>query len=168
MLFDIAAVSMILGGAYLVDREIRRRVETRRVLNQLLAVASADFNEAVQSLMKTPEDLTDEALETLSMMSSTGFAKNSEKRFLAALRAARRKSSSSEPAADPTLSMRPELKELFFKAVAAWFNIMTHKSSRYHQKISLEALRAEADHFVAPRRELATASEMQSGQPSFC
>lgn len=169
MLIDIIAVSLLGCGAWAVNSFLKKRIEKRRVLNRLLAVASEDFHHAVDSLLKTPEDLPVEVLETLEMMCRSGFSDNSEKRFLAALRRARQ--SGKRERADRRLDlsgMRSELQSLFGKAVASWFNIMAHKSTRYHDKILIEMLRSEADHFNGPKRELATAAEMHMGNASHC
>ncbi|MFH5773562.1 hypothetical protein ACHFJ0_04865 [Paracoccus sp. NGMCC 1.201697] len=166
LIVDIFAVAAVAGAAFGFDRYLRMRIQRRRVHNRLLAVASEDFHEAASSMMRTPADIPDEVLKTLSMMSETGFGKDSEKNFLEALRAARRKGSVKR-AEQSDLSksldgMRDELKALFLKAGTSWFNIMTHKSGRYHRMIRLEAMMADADRIETPQQAISTAAGMRT------
>lgn len=169
MLIDAVAIALVAATAYFTNKYLKHRIERKRALNRLLAVASEDFHKSARSLLKTPDELPQEVLNALSMMSRTGFEEGSEKMFLEALRTARKEkgrttdSISRRPGlnADIINGMRQELQDLFVKAVMAWFNIMTHKSARYHDKIAMEELKAEAERFVGPSREIATASYMR-------
>ena len=162
MILDIALVSTLAGGALLVDQFLRMKVERRRILNRLLAVASEDFHNATQSMLKTPEDLPDSVLDALSIMSESGFSRGSERQFLRAMRVMRETPAPKSRLSEDSHEMRPELETLFRKAAVAWFNIMTHKSGRYHRKIFLEAMKANADRIAPDRQAIGTASGMQA------
>lgn len=160
MILDIALISALAFGAFIADRKIKARIERRKILNRLMAVASEDFHSAARSMLKTPEEIPDSVLDVLSTMSRTGFAKGSEKQFLHALRSMRKTPAPSTTVANGYKEMRPEMQALFRKSAAAWFNIMTHKSGRYHDKIAIEALKAEADRIEPHKQAISTASGM--------
>ncbi|AZV00227.1 hypothetical protein pben1_p70 [Paracoccus phage vB_PbeS_Pben1] len=164
-IWDILAIALCGGAVALFSRYLHRRLERRRVLNRLLAVASEDFHDAASSLLKTPQDLPDEVLDSLSMMSRTGFSRGSERAFLIALQRSRlvEKSSKGQPSNSlikAIKNMRPELQSIFGKAVVAWFNIMTHKSGPYHQKIRIEALKGEAARIAPDQQAISAATSM--------
>lgn len=129
----IAAIVIVLLYGDLVGKRLRFRSQ----LTSMLALADQEFYKAVHSILKTPEDLSDEILESISMMSETIADKNGEKLFLDALRRVRsRAEKNSLP--DPSEALRPELQVLYQQAVNSWAKAMTFKSIRYFTKISRE------------------------------
>jgi len=128
-------------------------------------VASQDFHDAAKKVLQTPGDLPDSVLDRLSIMSRTGFQRGSEKAFLSAIKAARAAPPEHGRPGDfiaDLESLRPELRALVLKAMAAWFNIMTHKSGRYHDKIAIETIKAKAERMPPDRQAIAAASNMQA------
>lgn len=136
------AVVAAAGGATVFAAWLDRKIEKRRVLNSLLALGSEQFFTATDKIMKTPDDVPDPVLDLLMFMARSAFGDGSEKAFLRALRRSRAEPPNpSDELFASVAVMRKELQVLLGDAVAAWFNIMTHKSSKYHDLIALEALR---------------------------
>lgn len=136
------AISAAVGFAKWLDWKI----QMRHVSNRFLAAADEEFFSAANKMLKTPDDIPESVLDLIQMMSVTGFSRGSEKSFLRALQETRKDHGETDQALVRDLAgMRPQLRELLATAVAAWFNIMTHKSSRYHRLIAVEASRSKLD-----------------------
>lgn len=109
-------------------------LERRSTSIQLLMVASTDFFENAEKLMKTPDELPESVLVALQTMIST-MNDNGARLFLRALRRANRNSEfeAKQPGqlAKDVSEMRPELKKLFMSANISWLNYSMYRHEIY-------------------------------------
>lgn len=168
IVLDLSVLIAGVAGLWVVNRALARRILKRKLHNRLLAVASEEFFESAEKLMKTPDELPDPVLDMLSMMSRTGMSPGSERVFLDALKRSRQgqtKDAASRKMSDAIGSMRKELQDIFRDAACAWFNVMTHKSTLYYQKIATEEMQAQAQRIKPKDQAMRTLSSMKT---SFC
>ncbi len=124
MVADILIITVIAVFAVLAGMAARTYLRFRHVSNRLLALATKEFHDAADSLMKTSEELPDELLDLLEMMDRTAFQKGADRKLLKMVRA-----SSANAGSPPQWlnEIRKPLRELFGKTVASWLNIMMYR-----------------------------------------
>ncbi|WP_341366198.1 hypothetical protein [Yoonia sp. BS5-3] len=121
---------IILAALFLLGFELYLRA--RGLANRVMENASRDFFESSNSMMDTPDDVPDMVLDILSQMGNMAQDKSVSfdlARVGTKLRAGGAASSEEVLVFRAEVeSMRPELKELFKKAVTAWLGYVTHQN----------------------------------------
>lgn len=151
MTADIILWLIVIVSAILLYLTVDAVMSWRNLSNKFLAVASADFHKAAESLMKSSSELPSSVLDTLSFMNKSAFADGMPKAFLRSMRRqSRRKNTitdSSEGASNfaDLESLRPELKTLVGNLAAAWLNILTHRSVLCNFMLSMEIMRIQVN-----------------------
>lgn len=130
----------------------------RTLSNQILAVASKDFHEASNSMLDTPEDIPDSILDVLSKMDRTAQRRGASS-MLASAMAQGNESKMAQLSRDRIdfqqdfEKMRPELQDLFHKAVAGWFNYLSHQNVVDNLRINFAIMRMKPQGLDTSRAE---------------
>lgn len=112
-------------------------LKVKSVMNKALEIATHDFDQAVHSLLKTPEELPDPILDFVEAMGDIAFRRGLPRQLaFYALSNGRKKTSTnlststnrSNEVNEAVDLMREELQELFTKAAAAWIRIISLRS----------------------------------------
>lgn len=138
--FMLIIVALVVASSFVF---ITMYVRVKQVWNGMLALWVKDYHEAVESLLKTPEDLPDGVLDAISTMNRTAFADGSHWRLRKLVMLDRkgllqRRDKPHLELAKQIEGMRPELRSLFARANEAWLNIMCNRSIVVGALISIE------------------------------
>lgn len=145
LFFWILLACLALASVWLSGHFVR----SRTVSTKLLAVASKEFFENAEKLLKTPEELPDSVLEALETMSQSIDNGHGSRALLDSLRMANSDANTEESPSELQRDfegMRPELVEFFGLAVAGWLNFVTHRHFIIQQKINMELARMAVKH----------------------
>jgi ABC-type protease/lipase transport system fused ATPase/permease subunit len=133
-------------------------LRARTLSNRLLAVASNQFFEATDSLLKSAEEIPMSVLEVVETMNDSATKRKAHWTLLKAVKLknsyrAESKDEKESFAAD-VQNMRPELRDKFEESVIAWLNYLTHQNIytmarigftvMKHRSTGLDHSRAEA------------------------
>lgn len=152
-------------------RAINWWIARRAALNRMFRTASDDFYEAAEKMLKTPDDLPAETLDSLEFMSRMLNEPHGERRLLRTLR--RLPGGVKKPAAAQSV-MRPELRELENRASVAWLAALMARDVFYAPAIYREVIRlqiAEHQAGVTPAVAGSAARSMATGaseRTDFC
>lgn len=122
----------------------------KHVANGMLALGVKEFHDAVESMLKTPEDLPQGVLDAISAMNRTAFASGAHWRVRKLIELDRkglidRSDQGFVDLAKQVADMRPELRALFRKANEAWISIMCNRSILVGLMIAFEMARIQVD-----------------------
>jgi hypothetical protein len=127
------------GGVYW---QLRAFLENRDVSSKLLALASKEFFDNAEKIMKTPEDVPDTVLDALKTMNDTMNNGEGSRALLHILREFNKQKAGAlkqeNNLAVELGKMREPLRDLFGMAVAGWLNYVTHRHFLYSRAINSE------------------------------
>jgi hypothetical protein len=168
-MFSIAfgwIAALLFAGAFLSIFMLYLRMRT--FSNRIMAVASTEFHAAADSMMETPEDLPESVLDAISRMSVLARSRNVSGHLARMIGNA-----NSETVKDlgperlefqrELDSMRPELQDLFHKAVTGWINYVKHQNVVHSLRISFAMLRFKSQGLNSSKAEETAGFNFLSG-----
>lgn len=141
-MIDVVVITVLFVSLGVFWTIISTYLKVRALSNRLLAISDKEFFEAANSIMKTPDEIPDAMLVMLTHMGHEAFRSGSERDFLASVRMGRGRT---RPNVDWLDDVRPEVRDLYFRAILAWFTIMVNKSPVTGYRISYEMARRRAE-----------------------
>ena len=147
-------------------------LRARALSNRILVVSSKEFFEACESLMTSSDELPNIMIEFLETMNASALD-DSGHRFLLTVvtNGANGKSFATRMKSDidnSFSSMRPELRDLFKKAVISWFNYLMHQNLFTMIRIMIQLQKLKSAGLDQAKDETAGMNCLQSLNADAC
>lgn len=133
-------------------------LKARSLSNGFMAFASGEFHDATTSLLETPDELPDSVLDLLSDMNRLAQSRHASIGLLRAISTKNnvgeaRRVRHSQQFEREIEAMRPELKELFQRAVVGWLNYVSHKNVVTNLRMAFAVMRLRSQGMDASKAE---------------
>jgi len=155
---------LALGVMFVVAFGIYCRART--LSNGIMTFASNEFHDAATSLLKTPDELPDSIITALEKMNTVAQNSNASGRLLYAMKRSEASTSQNDGIGHELDNMRPELKELFLKAVTGWLNYVSHQNVVNNVRINFAVMRLKSQGLHSAEAEEQVGFKFIMGRPN--